>query len=132
MNIFESLENLNVSEECFENIINIVEEIINENSVDDYYQGKIKGVKGLIKRSQKESGEGGQPANTKELRDRLNKLIGFQNRHNRHVSDSKIPAKKSVGLGDGKRAADVEYITPINRQKAMNKIYNLYKEYGIF
>ena len=30
MNIFESLENLNVSEECFDDIINIVEEIINQ------------------------------------------------------------------------------------------------------
>ena len=30
MNIFESLENLNVSEECFDDIIGIVEEYINE------------------------------------------------------------------------------------------------------
>jgi len=30
MNIFESLEELNISEECFEDIINIVEEYINE------------------------------------------------------------------------------------------------------
>ncbi len=32
MNIFESLENLNVSEECFDDIIGIVEEYINEVS----------------------------------------------------------------------------------------------------
>ena len=31
MNIFESLENLNVSEGCFDEIMNIVEEIIDEN-----------------------------------------------------------------------------------------------------
>lgn len=30
MSIFESLENLNVSEECFDDIMGIVEEIINE------------------------------------------------------------------------------------------------------
>ena len=30
MNIFESLESLNVSEECFEDIVSIVEGIINE------------------------------------------------------------------------------------------------------
>ena len=30
MNIFESLENLNVSEECFDEIVGLVEEIINE------------------------------------------------------------------------------------------------------
>lgn len=35
MDIFESLENLNVSEECFEDIIGIVEAIINEVS-DEY------------------------------------------------------------------------------------------------
>ena len=32
MNIFESLENLNVSEECFNDIMDIVEEIINEDA----------------------------------------------------------------------------------------------------
>ena len=33
MDIFESLENLNVSEECFDEIVGIVEEIINEVSI---------------------------------------------------------------------------------------------------
>ena len=31
MNIFENLENLNVSEECFDEIMGIVEEVVNEN-----------------------------------------------------------------------------------------------------
>lgn len=36
MNIFESLENLNVSEECFDDILNIVEDLLNEeDSLDD-------------------------------------------------------------------------------------------------
>jgi hypothetical protein len=36
MDIFESLENLNVSEECFNDIINIVEDLLNEeDSLDD-------------------------------------------------------------------------------------------------
>ena len=34
MSIFESLENLNVSEECFDDIMDLVEEIINEVTVD--------------------------------------------------------------------------------------------------
>ncbi len=34
MDIFESLENLNVSEECFDDILSIVEEYINEVSVN--------------------------------------------------------------------------------------------------
>ena len=38
MDIFESLENLNVSEECFDEIIGLVEEYINEVS-DDVAQG---------------------------------------------------------------------------------------------
>ena len=37
MDIFESLENLNVSEECLEDILSIVEEVINE-SKDTIYQ----------------------------------------------------------------------------------------------
>ena len=41
MNIFESLEKLDVSEECFEDIMGIVEEYINElkdSTVDSMYQ----------------------------------------------------------------------------------------------
>lgn len=35
MNILESLENLNVSEECFDSIMDIVEEILNEDELHD-------------------------------------------------------------------------------------------------
>ena len=38
MNIFESLENLNVSEECFDDIINIVEELLDENIKTTIYR----------------------------------------------------------------------------------------------
>lgn len=38
MNIFENLENLNVSEECFEEIMGLVEEVINEVSVGMWRQ----------------------------------------------------------------------------------------------
>ena len=47
MNIFESLENLNVSEECFDEIIVLAEEIINEVS-DEWKQSckdKIASIK---------------------------------------------------------------------------------------
>ena len=43
MNIFESLENLNVSEECFEDIVSIVEGIINELK-DGTYRRTRKGT----------------------------------------------------------------------------------------
>ena len=44
MNIFESLENLNVSEECFNDIVGIVEELITENvrSMFDLPQQELK------------------------------------------------------------------------------------------
>ena len=42
--IFENLENLNVSEECFNDIMNIVEEIINEVSVKRWRQAAINSL----------------------------------------------------------------------------------------
>lgn len=44
MNIFESLENLNVSEECFNDIMSIVEEIINEVSVKRWKEAAINSL----------------------------------------------------------------------------------------
>jgi hypothetical protein len=48
MDIFESLENLEVSEECFNNIMDIVEEILSEDIhsaidtyADDYKKGRL-------------------------------------------------------------------------------------------
>ena len=44
MDIFESLENLPVSEECFEDIISIVEEYINEISVNTWKKAAINSL----------------------------------------------------------------------------------------
>ena len=41
MNIFESLENLNVSEECFDDILGIVEELLSENLINNRDQYHI-------------------------------------------------------------------------------------------
>ena len=38
MNIFESLENLNVSEECFDDIMGIVEELLSEDIKSEVYK----------------------------------------------------------------------------------------------
>ena len=63
--IFENLENLNVSEECFQDILNIVEEIINE--ISDYKaQGPWR---------KKE-------AKTRELRDKA--IMGGEEERNKH------------------------------------------------
>lgn len=43
MNIFESLENLNVSEECFEDIVGLVEEYINEMNI--FTVGKVNALR---------------------------------------------------------------------------------------
>ena len=53
MDIFENLENLNVSEECFDDIMSIVEEVINEVS-KDYLNDKrekanVKVTKAIIR-----------------------------------------------------------------------------------
>ena len=45
MSIFEDLENLNVSEECFNNIVDIIEEYINElelSVIDRWYPKRVK------------------------------------------------------------------------------------------
>ena len=45
MDIFESLENLNVSEECFDEIMGLVEELLSEGEkVDNYYRTKLEKV----------------------------------------------------------------------------------------
>ena len=44
--IFESLENLNVSESCYNEIMDIVEEVINElNKYEQYKVNKNPGLK---------------------------------------------------------------------------------------
>ena len=105
MSIFESLENLNVSEECFDDIVSIVEEIISENAVDDYYQDRINKLSYIIKHNQKKSKKTGQPDNTAELKDELNKLENTYSNHQKHVRDSEYSAKKSIGLENGNRIA---------------------------
>ena len=65
MDIFESLENLNVSEECFDEILGIVEEIILESTVDDYYAKKIADTKQEL-------------ANAKSEKRHLNKTVDAQ------------------------------------------------------
>ena len=49
MNIFESLENLPVSEACFEDIMSIVEYYLSENAVDDYAAKKAEEYKNAKK-----------------------------------------------------------------------------------
>lgn len=56
MNIFESLENLNVSEACFEDIVKIVEEMINEVS-DKWKQMHLDKAKDITQYFKNKYGE---------------------------------------------------------------------------
>lgn len=111
MNIFENLENLQVSEECFNDILNIVEEIINEVSDEwkqackdsareksEYFKRKYNEARDAY--AENRSSKNGDKvldaivlsdkANRRE--DKLNKAI---ERHNRAKAEGKIkPAKK--------------------------------------
>ena len=111
MNIFESLESLNVSEECLDDIMELVEEIINEVSDEwkqackdsarkksDYFKRKYNEAKDAY--AENRSSKNGDKvldaivlsdkANRRE--DKLNKAI---EKHNRAKAEGKIkPAKK--------------------------------------
>ena len=81
MDIFENLENLNISEECFNDIMDIVEELLNENSLEQqkdnavnalkdlyrtynsgrrHYQGQSKKLPGKIKKAEKDFDDAGE------------------------------------------------------------------------
>ena len=80
MDIFESLENLNVSEECFEEIMGLVEEVINEVS-KDYLNDKrekanVKVTKAIIRHGETMTPENpkGNPHLMKIRQDSINRL----------------------------------------------------------
>lgn len=79
MDIFESLESLNVSEECFDEIVGIVEEIINElnkNTISSYIQKRGEQAEEAEKEFSKAKAEG--TANKGLLNKYLNKLSKAQ------------------------------------------------------
>lgn len=75
MNIFESLEELNVSEECFEDIMGIIEELLNESLLDisdklyDKHQKKV--TRDSIEDAKRIADQ--NVANTKSVRRHVNK-----------------------------------------------------------
>ena len=60
MNIFESLENLQVSEECFNDILSIVEEIINEVSRGEVGKRIQKALEEIDKKAEKVDNKEGE------------------------------------------------------------------------
>ena len=58
MNIFESLKNLNVSEDCFNEIVSIIEDEIHDLKAERrHYDKKVKGLEGELKRARKASSD---------------------------------------------------------------------------
>ena len=62
MDIFESLENLNVSEECFDDIMGIVEEFLNESTYE------------IIDKKEKEARDSGNEEEYKKWREKSDKF----------------------------------------------------------
>ena len=91
MDIFESLENLNVSEECFNDIISIVEEYINESTreVLDAKQNKLWNKANRIMVT---------PFKTPKYKERANQIYKNTHKQLRHLE----------GLKDKLSAASLE------------------------
>lgn len=116
MDIFESLENLNVSEGCFNEIISIVEEVINElkdSTVDSAYVKRMDNYKNAEKAYKEAEAE-----HDKEVDGILKKYT------TQEVIDGK--ADKEVDAADKK-------IEPFHKalkhaDDKWGNIYNLYKK----
>jgi hypothetical protein len=127
MNIFESLENLQVSEECFDEIIEIVEEILSEDiirAIDKKYDPKIEKAKGNKKKSEILSKK-----NTL-----VNKALGNQEKelwthHNyEKYKDAKMPLDIELKRKSSKNK-DGEHKTDLRRfEQARSK----FKKLGMF
>ena len=79
MDIFESLENLNVSEECFNDIVGLVEEYINEldkSTIQSYISKRDENAKDAEKKFEQAKKQG--VATRELLNDYLTKLSKAQ------------------------------------------------------
>ena len=111
MNILENLENLNVSEECFNDIMGLVEEVINEVSDEwkqackdsareksDYFKRKYNEAKDAYAEN-RSSKNGDKVLDAIVLSDKADRREDILNKaiekHNRAKAEGKIkPAKK--------------------------------------
>lgn len=96
-NIFESLYDLDISEECFNSIINLVEEYINEVSVGRWRQAAVNSLPGRIEKIENKE---------KEL-DKLQRAATVlrnkkENYRNRIKDKSKLPTEEEVNKAQSK------------------------------
>ena len=109
MDIFESLENLNVSEECFEDIVGLVEEYINE-----LYPATTKNVKKAYDRRVKQHNKNVRAHN--DAQNQANKT--FNNKRDAELAYQK--ARTMEGASRRSLVSDLskDNITP---EQALNK-----------
>ena len=107
--IFENLENLQVSEECFNDIMDIVEEMINEVSVGYYKKSAKSSLPGRIEAAQKLTDDNTEGEITNVL-NRKNRASGIA--HNPRLKDnskmSALKVKKAAENSLPKRDAEQE------------------------
>ncbi len=136
MNIFESLENLNISEECFNDILNIVEEYINEvYSVTDVKQraAKVKESRlGALKKSKNL-----QNPNTQRNLARARRVMSIlelpdSNRPFKKVqkaADNSLQGRKTAKEGYDKRYSENSIASIKSNPNIKRKDVNLVKDF---
>lgn len=112
MNIFESLENLSVSEECFDEIMGLVEEVINE--VSDKWKQNCKDNAANIKAYFRKKYDRAESAYEKEP----------SSKNGDYVLDARIPLSKA----ERREEKLLKAIEKHNKAKAEGRIKPAKKE----
>ena len=117
MDIFESLEQLNVSEECFDDIVSMVEAMLNEGS-------NLNGVVNRAFAKNKEPYPVSYSQDYAEKREKLNNILNKENLKDKaeQIPDSKGYDKKVSGKGKFGRLFEPEtnFDRGYEEEKALN------------
>lgn len=124
MNIFESLENLNVSEECFDEITGIVEEYINEVS--------SRKVKEYIKGREKQSEKAYQEAKkADEIHDKARLLYGNKSPITHDKYNKAFDASQKFWKAKEKVKKGKDYLKKTKERERFNKWKESYRPVGL-
>lgn len=123
MNIFESLENLEVSEACFDEIIGLVEELLDESK----YTISQRIADKYIKKALKENPE--EPSKTKAAEEGKDKLRNWQYKYQDTSKGASLPksSDKHDKYAQFKRPLDGNTIEKaLSKHEVKNKLSKLY------
>lgn len=124
MNIFENLENLNVSEECFDDIANLIECYLSEDAEDERRRkmraAKMKEMREAAKKEMKQNG-GSYLENIKKIADRRNYMnTGAGKQELQHIeSEGNKQENKELTKELKKRAKEIKKENNINSLENM-------------